>query len=34
MAVRNSRHPDTALEFTGAEWHEFLKGVAAGEFNL
>lgn len=32
VAVRNSRHPDTALVFTRAEWVAFVGGVLQGEF--
>ncbi len=35
VAVRNSRHPDgPALIFTRAEFDAFVRGAAAGEFDL
>jgi hypothetical protein len=35
LLVRDSKNPDgSQLSFTPAEWTAFLKGAAAGEFNL
>jgi Domain of unknown function (DUF397) len=34
VAVRNSREPlATVLRFTAAEWHAFIGGAHAGEFD-
>jgi hypothetical protein len=35
MAVRDSKAPaGPTLRFTAAEWHAFVRGVVAGEFNV
>ena len=35
LVVRDSKNPDGGqLHFTPGEWTAFLKGAAAGEFNL
>jgi hypothetical protein len=35
LLVRDSKNPDGGqLSFTPAEWTAFVKGAAAGEFNL
>jgi hypothetical protein len=35
LVVRDSKNPDGGqLRFTPSEWTAFLKGAAAGEFNL
>jgi hypothetical protein len=34
VALRNSRHPETVLRFTKAEFGAFVHGAAQGEFNL
>lgn len=33
ILLRNSRDPNVALRFTGAEWRVFLAGADAGEFD-
>ncbi|MEV4079278.1 DUF397 domain-containing protein [Nonomuraea fuscirosea] len=34
VAVRHSKHQDTVIIYTQAEWQAFLSGVHAGEFNF
>jgi hypothetical protein len=34
VAIRDSRHVDQILSFTGDEWAVFVAGVKAGEFDL
>jgi hypothetical protein len=33
VAVRDSKHPETVLRFTRAEWHAFLDAVKRGELD-
>jgi hypothetical protein len=34
VKVRNSRMRESELSFTKVEWHAFVEGVKAGEFDL
>jgi hypothetical protein len=34
VAVRDSKHRNSVLEFSRSEWEAFLRGVGEGEFDL